>query len=101
MQEKDKAQKMLEQYADVFADIVNVLLFEGKTTVRPEDLRESLKTSLYRQGGKLYSMERDAAGSEAISAWSPSSSPDCARRGEAAGRSPTCLYRNWPTSWKS
>ena len=30
MGEKDKAERMLENYADVFADIVNVLMFGGK-----------------------------------------------------------------------
>ena len=30
MAEKDAAEKTLESYNDVFADIVNVLLFKGK-----------------------------------------------------------------------
>ena len=30
MGEKDITQKLLEEYNDVFADIVNVLLFNGK-----------------------------------------------------------------------
>ena len=33
MQEKDITQKMLEQFNDVFSDIVNVLLFDGKDVV--------------------------------------------------------------------
>jgi len=33
MQEKDITQKMLERYDDVFSDIVNVLLFNGKRVV--------------------------------------------------------------------
>ena len=30
MAEKDVAEKILESYNDVFSDIVNVLLFQGK-----------------------------------------------------------------------
>ena len=36
--EKDIAQKILEAYNDVFADIVNVLLFDGKEVIRPDEL---------------------------------------------------------------
>ena len=38
MAEKDIAEKILEDYPDVFADIVNGLLFDGKTVIRPEEL---------------------------------------------------------------
>ena len=38
MAEKDKIQKTLEAYNDVFADIVNVLLFNGKRVVDEKDL---------------------------------------------------------------
>ena len=34
MGEKDIAEKTLEAYNDVFADIVNVLLFDGKRLVQ-------------------------------------------------------------------
>lgn len=34
MAEKDIAEKTLEAYNDVFADIVNVLLFQGKLLER-------------------------------------------------------------------
>ena len=33
MQEKDVTQKVLEKYNDVFADILNVLLFGGRNVV--------------------------------------------------------------------
>ena len=36
MGEKDIAEKVLEDYNDVFADIVNVLLFQGEQIVKPE-----------------------------------------------------------------
>ena len=35
---KDIAQKNLEDWNDVFADIVNVLLFNGENVVKEEDL---------------------------------------------------------------
>ena len=33
MQGKDITEKMLEKYNDVFADIINVLLFDGRRVV--------------------------------------------------------------------
>ena len=38
MGERDTAEKVLEDYNDVFADIVNVLLFEGKELMKEEEL---------------------------------------------------------------
>ena len=38
MTEKDIAEKDLESYNDVFADIVNVLLFGGRRVVQEESL---------------------------------------------------------------
>ena len=40
MGQKDIAEKTLEAYNDVFADIVNVLLFNGKQTVKEKDLED-------------------------------------------------------------
>ena len=48
MAEKDITEKRLEDYVDVFADIVNVLLFGGEERIRPEDLAESLPRSIYK-----------------------------------------------------
>ena len=44
MQEKDITQKMLERYDDVFSDIVNVLLFNGKMVVSEDSLLMSAMT---------------------------------------------------------
>ena len=41
MAEKDLSEKLLEEYDDVFADIVNVLLFDGKREVKEEELAET------------------------------------------------------------
>lgn len=43
MAEKDVTEKLLADYNDVFADIVNVLLFEGKQIVAADDL-ETVKS---------------------------------------------------------
>lgn len=36
--EKDITEKVLEAFNDVFADIVNVLLFDGKEILKAEEL---------------------------------------------------------------
>ena len=61
MAEQDAAEKTLESYADVFADIVNVLLFHGKRVIDPNDLRDALPRSIYKADGKLHEQERDTA----------------------------------------
>ena len=40
MAEKDIAEKTLEAYNDVFADIINVLLFNGEQQVKEDELEE-------------------------------------------------------------
>lgn len=42
MGEKDLSEKILEDYNDVFADIMNVLLFDGKDVVKPDSLKKQL-----------------------------------------------------------
>lgn len=60
MGEKDMAEKLLEDYPDVFADIVNVLLFDGKQEVRPEDLAETgLRSQFKADSGRMHEEERD------------------------------------------
>ena len=58
---KDITEKRLEEYADVFADIVNVLLFDGVRHIQPEELLSALPRSTYKTGGKLHEQERDVA----------------------------------------
>jgi hypothetical protein len=38
MGEMDVVEKILESYNDVFADIVNVLLFNGESVIKPDEL---------------------------------------------------------------
>ena len=40
MGKKDQYEKVYTRNAEVFADIVNYLLYEGEEKIRPEDLRE-------------------------------------------------------------
>ena len=41
MQDKDVTEKMLEKYTDVFADILNVLLFGGRNVVDEAALKDA------------------------------------------------------------
>ena len=60
MGEKDKVEKLLEDYPDVFADIINVLIYEGKRIVKPEELRTTNIKSQYKASDDvLHEEERD------------------------------------------
>ena len=61
MQELDIAQKVLEDHEDVFADIVNGLLFQGHEVVKVTDLEGSGVVSSYKADGQLRKKERDVA----------------------------------------
>lgn len=61
MADKDMAEKTLEEYDDVFADIVNVLLFQGECRVMESELEQAVERSVYKAGGKLREQERDTA----------------------------------------
>ena len=59
MGEKDITEKTLESYNDVFADILNVLLFNGKQIVDPNDLEDQNPHSFYKADRKFRELERD------------------------------------------
>lgn len=61
MAEKDIAEKLLESYNDVFADIVNVLLFNGRQLIKANELSEASPVSHYKVSGSLHEQERDVA----------------------------------------
>lgn len=61
MGEKDLAEKYLESYNDVFADIVNVLIFNGEEVVKPSELEECGIQSVYKAEGKVQEQNRDIA----------------------------------------
>lgn len=61
MGEKDISEKVLEDYNDVFSDIVNVLLFHGDQLVKENELENIKDKSQYKADGRLHEQERDVA----------------------------------------
>ena len=61
MKSKDITQKMLERYNDVFADIVNVLLFNGKRIIEENALIDTPTDSALKIDSDIYSQDRDVA----------------------------------------
>ena len=61
MGEKDIAEKNLEAFNDVFADIVNVLLFKGNNLMKEKDLESATKDSMFKVDGKIHQQERDVS----------------------------------------
>lgn len=60
MAQKDLAEKVLLDYNDVFADIVNVLLFHGKQVISPDELQNQSVHSQYKADDEqLHEQERD------------------------------------------
>lgn len=59
--QKDISEKLLEAYDDVFADIVNVLLFDGREILKADELVDQAPRSAYKVDGKLREIERDVA----------------------------------------
>lgn len=59
---KDLTEKILEDYNDVFADIINALLFDGQQKVKPDALENSAVHSQYKaDDNKLHEQERDVS----------------------------------------
>ena len=61
MGQKDITEKMLADYNDVFADIVNVLLFDGKQVVSESSLESIKDKSQYKAEGTIHEEERDVS----------------------------------------
>ena len=61
MAQKDIAEKTLESYNDVFADILNVLLFHGEQLVKPEELEDQTPRAVFKADGMVREIERDVA----------------------------------------
>ncbi|WP_407436578.1 Rpn family recombination-promoting nuclease/putative transposase [Treponema sp.] len=61
MGEKDITEKHLEAFNDVFADIVNVLLFKGNKIMKEKDLEVAAKDSMFKADGKIHQQERDVS----------------------------------------
>lgn len=58
---KDMAEKTLESYGDVYADLLNVLIFGGHRVVSEGDLEQATVRSIYKASGELREQERDTA----------------------------------------
>lgn len=61
MAEKDITEKNLEDLNDVFADIVNVLLFKGEQVINEKDLEADTTKSMFKADGKIHEQERDVS----------------------------------------
>ena len=62
MKSKDIIEKTLESYNDIFADIVNVLLFKGKRIITEDSLTDAQPFSYYKNWNrKVRTQERDVA----------------------------------------
>ena len=60
MGQKDITEKLLEDYNDVFADIINGLIFKGEQRILPESLENAKVHSQYKaEDGKVHELERD------------------------------------------
>ena len=58
---KDLTEKILEAYNDVFADIVNGLLFAGEPVIQEQMLEDAQPVSAIKADGKLHEQDRDVA----------------------------------------
>ena len=61
MAEKDITEKNLEALNDVFADIVNVLLFKCEQVINEKDLEADTTKSMFKADGKIHEQERDVS----------------------------------------
>ena len=60
MGQEDITEKLLEDYNDVFADIINGLIFKGEQRILPESLENAKVHSQYKaEDGKVHELERD------------------------------------------
>ena len=59
MAEKDIREKTLLGYNEIFADVVNTLLFHGEERIKPEDLEDREGRSQYKFAGSARDQERD------------------------------------------
>jgi len=56
----DQSEKILMDYADVFTDIINVLVYDGEEIVKPQNLKDGPTASRYKAAeGKYQEKNRD------------------------------------------
>lgn len=62
MGEKDISEKILLEYNDVFADVINVCAFNGNEIIKADNLKTTSVHSQYKaEDGKVHEEERDIA----------------------------------------
>ncbi len=61
MGKKDNIEKVLEAYDDVFADIVNALIFNGEDVVKENELERGVERSIYVTDKRIRDQERDTS----------------------------------------
>ena len=62
MAEKDITEKILEDCPDVFADIFNALVFDGRQEIKENELTDDVVHSQYKaRDGRAHELERDVA----------------------------------------
>ena len=59
--EKDIMEKLLEDYSDVFVDIVNQLVFDGKELIQEDELENAVTVSQIKFQERIHEQERDVA----------------------------------------
>lgn len=58
MGQKDITEKILADYNDIFADIVNVLLFHGEEIMKEDELQNQNTVSMYKAENTIHEQER-------------------------------------------
>ena len=58
---KDTTQKRLEDFADIFADICNFALYDGKDVIKEDELETITAKDTYTVEQKIHEIERDVA----------------------------------------
>ena len=58
---KDITEGTLEGKNDVFADIVNVFIYDGEQEIAESELEQATTRSVYKADGKLREQKRDVA----------------------------------------
>ena len=61
MGNKDQTQKRLEDFSDIFADIINALLFNGEEIIKADELETITAKDTYTVESKIHEIERDVA----------------------------------------
>ena len=56
MNNKDKVEKLLEDYNDVFADIVNTLLFDGVIVIKEDSVEDIIEKITTKNGSEVKTM---------------------------------------------